>query len=210
MESDRRSAGGGLNRRTFLRGGVLAGIGAATLTLATSNAAWADETYTIGGQPYACQDGWWYCVNCFTVFHSSAGGHAGVCPAGGSHVNSSALNMYCMMHDGVAQDIIQVGWRWCSKCQGLFWGPAASASLCPDGGHHVVTAGSYTYDLFFGLIIIMNAPFTTQGLWRYCGNCHGLFYAHSGSDDGVCPKNFDAHQAFNGTSSTNYALIIPG
>lgn len=30
----------------------------------------------------------------------------------------------------------QVGWRWCHKCQGLFWGPGENISHCPAGGQH--------------------------------------------------------------------------
>lgn len=30
----------------------------------------------------------------------------------------------------------QTGWRFCSKCQGLFWGPGESRSMCPRGGQH--------------------------------------------------------------------------
>jgi hypothetical protein len=39
---------------------------------------------------------------------------------------------------------IQDGWRWCHKCQGLFWGGGAPTSHCPSGGLHVVgSATSY-------------------------------------------------------------------
>lgn len=30
----------------------------------------------------------------------------------------------------------QEGWRFCSKCQGLFWGPGESRSVCPRGAQH--------------------------------------------------------------------------
>jgi hypothetical protein len=30
----------------------------------------------------------------------------------------------------------QTGWRFCSKCQGLFWGPGESRSVCPRGAQH--------------------------------------------------------------------------
>jgi hypothetical protein len=39
-------------------------------------------------------------------------------------------------------------WRWCHKCQSLFYGPDASQSRCPAGGPHDMT-GSYNYSLPF-------------------------------------------------------------
>lgn len=30
----------------------------------------------------------------------------------------------------------QTGWRFCSKCQGLFWGPGQPQSVCPRGAQH--------------------------------------------------------------------------
>ena len=40
----------------------------------------------------------------------------------------------------------QVNWRWCHKCQGLFWGSHTAASVCPAGGTHD-DAGSGNYSL---------------------------------------------------------------
>jgi Putative peptidoglycan binding domain len=39
----------------------------------------------------------------------------------------------------------QEGWRWCFKCQGLFYGPSAASSRCPAGGAHIV--GHWNYHL---------------------------------------------------------------
>ena len=32
--------------------------------------------------------------------------------------------------------MMQTGWRFCRKCQGLFWGPGESVSVCPRGAQH--------------------------------------------------------------------------
>lgn len=40
----------------------------------------------------------------------------------------------------------QSGWKYCSKCQGLFWGPELGKSVCPAGGNHD-DAQSSTYTL---------------------------------------------------------------
>jgi hypothetical protein len=34
------------------------------------------------------------------------------------------------------QAITQDGWRWCHKCEGLFYGPRQALSVCPAGGAH--------------------------------------------------------------------------
>ena len=44
----------------------------------------------------------------------------------------------------------QSGWRFCHKCQGLFWGPGQSISVCPRGAQHDET-GSHVYTLGFTL-----------------------------------------------------------
>lgn len=42
--------------------------------------------------------------------------------------------------------ITQSGWRWCNKCQGLFYGPGIAKSHCPAGGQHDLK-GSGNYSL---------------------------------------------------------------
>lgn len=42
----------------------------------------------------------------------------------------------------------QTGWRFCHKCQGLFWGPGQAQSVCPRGAQHDGT-GSHEYTLGF-------------------------------------------------------------
>jgi hypothetical protein len=44
------------------------------------------------------------------------------------------------------QHIIQSGWRWCHKCQSLFYGPNQARSRCAAGGTHDL-AGSGDYSL---------------------------------------------------------------
>lgn len=41
----------------------------------------------------------------------------------------------------------QTGWRFCSKCQGLFWGPGESVSICPRGAQH---DGSHSHEYTLG------------------------------------------------------------
>lgn len=39
----------------------------------------------------------------------------------------------------------QEGWRHCDKCQGPYWGPEVTRSVCPAGGTHATKAGEYNY-----------------------------------------------------------------
>jgi hypothetical protein len=48
--------------------------------------------------------------------------------------------------------ITQPGWRWCHKCQGLFYGPNMPVSHCPAGGtHDGGQSGSYNLQDTIGL-----------------------------------------------------------
>lgn len=75
----------------------------------------------------------------------------------------------------------QVGWRWCSKCQGLFFQPNGGG-LCPAGGGHDGSSSS-RYALRY-----YSAPISSdmvQPEWRWCSRCQGL--AWGGSGPGFCP-----------------------
>lgn len=43
---------------------------------------------------------------------------------------------------------VQGGWKWCYKCQGMFYGPHGNSGVCPRGGEHDGT-GSYSYEIGF-------------------------------------------------------------
>jgi CubicO group peptidase (beta-lactamase class C family) len=73
----------------------------------------------------------------------------------------------------------QANWRWCKKCQGLFFA-GHNLGACPAGGTHV-TAGSGDYHL------INNSTFAYgQANWRWCKKCQALFFA--GNSLGTCPS----------------------
>jgi hypothetical protein len=75
----------------------------------------------------------------------------------------------------------QNSWRWCHKCEGLFFARQPSgAGRCPAGGAHD-TGGSGHYSLLFG-----DQVAGTQGDWRWCEKCEGLFFAGN-STTGHCP-----------------------
>jgi hypothetical protein len=87
---------------------------------------------------------------------------------------------------GATEATGQPDWRYCAKCNGLFFAPSgdATGSLCPLGGEH--RALGWTFYLPNNMQGATEA--TGQPNWRYCGNCHGLFWApHDDSSGTVCP-----------------------
>jgi hypothetical protein len=159
------------------------------------------------------QTGWRYCGKCQGLFF---GLHPNSkCPAGKAHVDMGSY--YTLMYDlpkapgqepwaGPAQP----GWRWCNKCQGLFFG-GIQAGKCPADGTPHSGSGSGIYRL------INNAPWIPdtvqvsmapgQDQWLYCSKCQGLFFGgtpNSGSLGGTCPADQQAH---NGSNSGNYTVL---
>jgi hypothetical protein len=43
---------------------------------------------------------------------------------------------------------VQENWRWCKKCEGLFYAGHATKGVCPAGGTHM-PEGSGNYRLLF-------------------------------------------------------------
>lgn len=89
----------------------------------------------------------------------------------------------------------QADWRWCNKCQGLFFKRAGGAGRCPAGGGHS-EAGSFKYLLVYNYSLPHG-----QDNWRWCRKCEGLFFAGNPTA-GSCPVG-GAHDA---TGSWNYSL----
>jgi Dual-action HEIGH metallo-peptidase len=89
----------------------------------------------------------------------------------------------------------QGNWRWCDKCQGMFFAGNGS-SVCPAGGTHEAGV-SFNYRLLHEV-----APDPDlQGNWRWCHKCQGMFFAGNGSSR--CPAG-GTHEA---GVSFNYSLF---
>jgi len=147
----------------------------------------------------AGQKGWRWCKNCQGLFFGDNPGSR--CPIGGEHVKSISGN-YVLLNDIIVAIIddttmgAQQGWRWCNKCQGLFFGDNPG-SQCPASGSHSQT-GSGNYVLVQNMT---GAP--GQEDWRWCNKCQGLFFG--GKPNSRCPAG-DQHSK---TSSGNYSLLFP-
>jgi hypothetical protein len=89
----------------------------------------------------------------------------------------------------------QDGWRWCPKCQGLFFG-GNPGSRCPAGGSHDAT-GSGNYD-----VVNTWATAPGQANWRWCRKCQGMFFG--GNPGSRCP----AGGSHDSTGSGDYKHVF--
>jgi hypothetical protein len=88
----------------------------------------------------------------------------------------------------------QSNWRWCHKCQGLFFAGNPNP-VCPAGGAHE-NVGSGHYYLAYDMLPTAG----WQNDWRWCHKCQGLFFG--GNPNPVCP----AGGAHENIGSANYSL----
>jgi hypothetical protein len=92
----------------------------------------------------------------------------------------------------------QSDWRWCHKCQGLFFSfGQSSGGSCPAGGNHEKgVSGNYS--------LIHSSPFAPgQVDWQRCHKCQALFYSGGQPSAGSCPAG-GGHEK---EGSENYTLI---
>jgi predicted chitinase len=96
------------------------------------------------------------------------------------------------IYDASSQD----NWRWCNKCQGLFFA-GNPGSVCPadHGAHDSTGSGDYS-------LVQNSSLFPGQDNWRWCNKCQGLFFA--GNPGSVCPADHGAHDS---TGSGDYSLV---
>ncbi|MEJ7738624.1 MAG: M23 family metallopeptidase [Chitinophagaceae bacterium] len=141
------------------------------------------------------QENWRWCHKCQGLFFGGAlsgSGSVGKCSAGGGHSPANSGNY--ILVENAALPGAQGNWRWCNKCQGLFFA-GHTGSKCPAGGEHS-KSGSGDYC----------APFTSsntpgQSDWRWCKKCEGMFFGgHPGS---VCPGGGQHDKSGSG----DYSLI---
>ena len=91
----------------------------------------------------------------------------------------------------------QSGWRWCQKCQGLFFSGNPDQGVCPAGGRHDASR-SGAYLMTFG-----DGGEGMQAAWRWCQKCQGLFFSGN-PDQGACP----AGGRHNASRSGAYLMIF--
>jgi hypothetical protein len=89
----------------------------------------------------------------------------------------------------------QTEWRWCSKCNTMFFAGSGAVSVCPSGGAHD-SSHSLAYVLFQG-----GQPPESEIVWNWCLKC-GCIY---GPDGGWACAAGGGH---NGTQSGRYAMLL--
>lgn len=113
------------------------------------------------------QSNWRHCRKCQGLFFAGLA-TTGACPAGGGHDYSQTPIPNYTLQDNSLGTPGQSNWRWCNKCQGLFFAGNFTTGTCPAGGGHDYT-GSLNYTLNnFSLL-------GGDNNWRWCAKCQGLF-----------------------------------
>lgn len=144
---------------------------------------------TFGAIPALAQAGeqknWRYCGKYHEMFFDGYP-DKGACPAGGGH---AAIGfMFSIEYNARRTQEIpgrhrQYDWRFCNKCDALFYDGYSDKGVCPRGGGHV--AQGY----MFGLWDVSGPGFPgapRQSDWRFCNKCHVLFF-DGYPDKGRCP-----------------------
>jgi hypothetical protein len=90
------------------------------------------------------QHDWRWCTKCSGLFWAGGSQNAGACPAGGAHGPRSSSSDYAIDMDDPSFSG-QHGWKFCGKCNGLFWG-SSPGGACPAHGAHQ-QGGSSDYAL---------------------------------------------------------------
>lgn len=110
---------------------------------------------------------------------------------GSPHTSKAPFIVAPPVYDVTASE--QSNWRWCHKCQGLYFA-GNPGSRCPAGGaHDNVGSGNYS-------LVQNTAGAAGQANWRWCHKCQGLYFA--GNPGSHCP----AGGAHDNTGSGNYNL----
>jgi hypothetical protein len=104
----------------------------------------------------------------------------------------------------------QRDWRWCKKCQGLWYAAATQnpTGKCPAGGGHDKTV-SGDYALFGDPDGAFSTTVMAQRRWSWCQNCQGLWYSGAtqnptGKCAGTTPPGSGGHVK---AGSADYALF---
>ena len=161
--------------------------------------AWTDETKVLkhgghlamgyrfvlphgGSEDATNQPGWAFCDKRSGLFWNGYSGK-GFWPADGLGHHAAGLD-FVLPHDVQEDANSQASWHYCDKCYGLFWFDPRAKDIdkgkCPrDGEPH--------WKMGHNFVLPHDVPENAQrqGGWRFCVNCHGLFFDGYASK-GVC------------------------
>jgi hypothetical protein len=155
------------------------------------------------------QGGWRWCHKCQGLFFTRNPSQ-GVCPADKQSLDASQSGTYLTRLGESAPagnsgppfnfnfSAQQGSWRWCHKCQGIFFTGNPSQGVCPtdNQSHDASQSGHYA------IVLDDGASTVGQTNWRWCQKCQGFFFAGNVSL-GVCPRD---HQSHDASQSGKYQL----
>jgi len=106
---------------------------------------------SLGTQPPGWQEGWSFCTKCQLLWMGqNSGSH---CPAGGPHSHATQDGAwehanFILRLSGSAVDAPgqQTKWKWCHKCQSLWYGKAGSKCAADGLEHDDAGSGDYMLD----------------------------------------------------------------
>ena len=94
-------------------------------------------------------------------------------------------------------------WRWCERCNGLWFSGGEGAGRCPAfGSHRSIGSGNY------GLVDSISYP-GGQEQWRWCRDCMGLWFS-GGGQAGRCAAGGGHTSAGSGNYVLTEAADAPG
>lgn len=142
---------------------------AAPALLLSTNAAFAEA---------GIQNNWRYCTKCHGMFFDGYP-KKNTCPKDRGDHTAAGYN-FRIDHDTAKKAAAQrqFDWRFCNKCQVMFFNGYPTKGRCAAGGAHV--AQGYMFGLNF-----KPPGGWQQNKWRFCNKCMALFY-DGYPDKGAC------------------------
>jgi hypothetical protein len=140
------------------------------------------------------QGEWRICKHCYGLFFNGFPGK-GACVANGvrgHEAQADGFNFHLEWGDLVETADTQINWRYCDKCQQMFFDGFPVKGTCPaDIGHSStgVMGGSGHRAYGYKFRLRHDAPGSAgyQEGWRYCENCMVMFW-DGWENKGRCPK----------------------
>ncbi|HEY0734802.1 MAG TPA: hypothetical protein VGD69_07825 [Herpetosiphonaceae bacterium] len=115
------------------------------------------------------QEDWRFCQKCQALFFNGFP-NKGRCPAGGGHRRESSARNFFLPHDVAESNHAQGAWRFCHKCNAMFFDGFPTKGSCPGGGGHESA----------GFVFVLPHDIPAQGLnqggWRFCHKCFVMFF----------------------------------
>jgi hypothetical protein len=157
----------------------------------TQGAPFFDSTGALQPGALQSQQSWRFCHKCEAIFFDGLP-TKGACAAGGAH-ESEGFN-FVLPHDVPGDPTApretltaQQSWRFCRKCEAMFFDGFQDKGVCAAGGAH--EAAGFNFVLPHGG---SDTP-TVQQDWRFCRKCQALVFDEL-PEKGVCAAG-GSHEA---------------